>query len=238
MKKIFTLLLTLYTITTFGQYAKTEENIDLSIAFGQSFAPSLSYQKLYGLGQSKRFKIGWGLRANGFFSGEKNYRTAPARLTSGQSSIFALFSDDLVSNIDTLQLSKSSLGSLNAKIVLQYSFKRFDVGFNIDAIGISFGGKQTGKFLSSESSSLNNSIQSASPSVFNLLLISDSDLGSLNSELYASYHLDSKWSLRTGLSFQFLEYKTDRLLTFENDRFRHKTLQPFLAISYQIGHKK
>jgi hypothetical protein len=50
--------------------------------------------------------------------------------------------------------------------------------------------------------------------------------------------IDSKWSLRTGLSFQFLEYKTDRLLTFENDRFRHKILQPFLAISYQIGHKK
>lgn len=238
MKKIFSLLLTLYAITTFGQYAKTEENIDLSIAFGQSFAPSLSYQKLYGLGQSKRFKVGWGLRANGFFSGEKNYRTAPAKLTSGQSSIFALFADDIVSNIDTLQLSKSALGSLNAKIVLQYSFRKFDIGFNIDAIGVSFGGKQTGKFLSSASSTLNNSTQTASPSVFNLLLISDSDLGSLNSELYASYHLDSKWSLRTGLSFQFLEYKTDRLLTFENDRFRHKILQPFLAVSYQIGHKK
>ncbi|MDI9870827.1 hypothetical protein [Flectobacillus roseus] len=238
MKKIILLLLMLCSITTFGQYAKIQEDVDLSIAFGQSFAPSLSYQKLYGLGKNKRFKMGWGLRANGLFGGEKTYRTAPARLTSGQYSIFALFSDDIVSNIDTLQLSKSELGSLNVKIALQYSFKKFDVGFNIDAIGVSFGGKQTGKFLSSASSSLNNSVQSASPSVFNLLLISDSDLGSLNSELYASYHLDSKWSLRAGLSFQFLEYKTDRLLTFENDRFRHKILQPFLAISYQIGHKK
>jgi hypothetical protein len=54
---------------------------------------------------------------------EKTYRTAPARLTSGQYSIFALFSDDIVSNIDTLQLSKSELGSLNVKIALQYSFK-------------------------------------------------------------------------------------------------------------------
>lgn len=238
MKKVLLLLLMLCSITTLGQYAKTQEDIDLSIAFGQSFAPSLSYQKLYGLGKNKRFKIGWGLRANGLFGGEKTYRTAPARLTSGQYSIFALFSDDIVSNIDTLRLSKTALGSFNAKIVLQYSFRKFDIGFNIDAIGVSFGGNQTGKFISAESASLNNTTQIAKPSTFNLLLISDSDLGSLNSELYASYHLDSKWSLRTGLSFQFLEYKTDRLLTFENDRFRHKILQPFLAISYQIGHKK
>lgn len=228
----------LCSLTTFGQYAKSQEDVDLSIAFGQSFAPSLSYQKLYGLGKNKRFKMGWGLRANGLFGGEKNYRTAPARLTSGQYSIFALFADDLVGNIDTLRLSKTALGSLNAKIVLQYSFKKFDIGFNIDAIGVSFGGKQSGKFVSAESPSLNSTTQMASPTTFNLLLISDSDLGSLNSELYASYHLNSKWSLRSGLSFQFLEYKTERLLTFENDRFRHKILQPFLAISYHLPSKK
>lgn len=228
----------LCSITTFGQYAKIQEDVDLSIAFGQSFAPSLSYQKLYGLGQSKRFKIGWGLRATAFFGGEKNYRTAPARLTSAQSSLFALFADDLVGNIDTLRLSKTALGSFNAKIVLQYSFKKFDIGFNIDAIGVSFGGKQSGKFVSAESPSLNNTTQMASPTTFNLLLISDSDIGSLNSELYVAYHLNNKWSLRTGFNYQFLEYKTERLLTFENDRFRHKLLQPFLAISYHLPSKK
>lgn len=238
MKKILLVLLSFYALASYGQYAQKQESIDFSVAFGQSFAPSFSYQKLYALGQNKRFKIGWGLRANALFGGEKNYRTAPARLTSGQSSIFALFSDDLVGNIDTLRLSKTTLGSFNAKIVLQYSFRKFDIGFNIDAIGVSFGENQTGKFISAESASLNNTTQVAKPSTFNLLLISDSDLGSLNSELYASYHLNTKWNLRSGLSFQFLEYKTDRLLTFENDRFRHKILQPFLAISYQICHKK
>jgi hypothetical protein len=70
-EKIILLLLMLCSITTFGQYAKIQEDIDLSIAFGQSFAPSLSYQKLYGLGKNKRFKMGWGLRANGLFGGEK-----------------------------------------------------------------------------------------------------------------------------------------------------------------------
>jgi hypothetical protein len=39
MKKVILLLLMLCSITTFGQYAKIQEDIDLSIAFGQSFAP-------------------------------------------------------------------------------------------------------------------------------------------------------------------------------------------------------
>jgi hypothetical protein len=38
-EKIILLLLMLCSITTFGQYAKIQEDIDLSIAFGQSFAP-------------------------------------------------------------------------------------------------------------------------------------------------------------------------------------------------------
>jgi hypothetical protein len=69
---------------------------------------------------------------------EKNLSNCSCKVNLRTSSIFALFSDDIVSNIDTLQLSKSELGSLNVKIALQYSFKRFDVGFNIDAIGVSF----------------------------------------------------------------------------------------------------
>jgi hypothetical protein len=34
-EKVLLLLLMLCSITTFGQYAKTQEDIDLSIAFGQ-----------------------------------------------------------------------------------------------------------------------------------------------------------------------------------------------------------
>jgi hypothetical protein len=98
--------------------------------------------------------------------------------------------------------------------------------------GFSFGGKQTGVFQASESKSLNNLTVSAKPTLFNALLISDSDRGSLNSELYYKRYINEKSALRFGLSFQFVEYTTDRILTFENDRFRLKTLMPFVAYSF------
>jgi hypothetical protein len=79
---------------------------------------------------------------------------------------------------------------------------------------------------------LNNTTQTAKPTAFNLLLISDSDIGSLNSELYARYWINDRFAVRVGASFQFIEYKTDKNLTFENDRFRHKALLPFVAITY------
>ncbi|MFD2523387.1 hypothetical protein [Emticicia soli] len=232
MKKIILFLLLSHTLSAQYLYPATQRNFDLSVAFGSAFSPSLSYQNLYGIGKAKRFKIGWGIRLNTFFSGQKNYITAPARLTSGSQSIVALFTENIADNLDTLQLTKSRLGNVNGTIILQYSFKKLDIGFNIDFIGYSFGGKQTGKFIASESKSLHETIQTAKPTQFNLLLISDSDIGSLNSELYFRYRISNKLGLRAGASFQFLEYTTDKTLTFENDRFRHKTLLPFVAITY------
>jgi hypothetical protein len=232
MKKILLFLLFSHTLSAQYIYPKTQRNFDLAVAFGSAFSPSFSYQNLYGIGKSDRFKIGWGVRLNTFFSGQKNYITAPARLTSGSQSIVALFTENIAGNLDTLQLTKSRLGSLNGTIILQYSIKKLDIGFNIDALGLTFGGKQTGKFLASESKSLNGTTQAASPSPFNLLLVSDSDRGSLNSELYFRYWVNNRFAIRAGASFQFLEYTTDKTLTFENDRFRHKALLPFVAISY------
>lgn len=230
MKKIIFFLFVSYSLS--AQYDKNQRSLDLAVAFGPAVSPSVSFQKLYGLGKSHRFKVGWGVRLNTFFSGQKNYITAPARLTSGRQSIVAFFTENIAGNLDTLQLTKTALGSLNSTIVLQYSFRKLDVGFNIDAFGFTFGGKQSGKFIANESNSLNNITQTARPTPFNLLLISDSDIGSLNSELYFRYRVNNLFAIRGGASFQFIEYKTEQTLTFENDRFRHKALLPFLAVSF------
>jgi hypothetical protein len=235
MKKVLIIIaLILFSESLIAQtdYPKTKQNFDFAVAFGSAFSPSISYEKLYGVGQSKRFKIGWGVRLNTFFGGEREFITAPAKLTSGKQSIVALFTENIAANLDTLRLNKAGLAYLNGKLALQYSFKKLDVGFNIDALGFSFGGKQSGKFFAKESKSLNNSSQEAKPAGFNLLLVSDSDLGSLNSELYARYWINDRFAIRGGASFQFIEYKTSKLLTFENDRFRNKNLLPFIGVSY------
>lgn len=220
---------------TFDRITRT---VDLGLAAKSGFSTAaLSINRLHGLGRSHRFRIGYGLRLTSAFGTNNNYRTAPANLTSGNVSIVALFSEDIIANIDTLRLPKTQANSLNLSINLEYALtRRFDVGFNIDAIGVSFGARQNGTFIANGPfrSSLSGTVQEARVSPFNLLLISDSDLGSLNSEAYVRYHLNNRFSLRGGLSFQFNEYTTSRKLTFENDRFRSKNAQPLLAVSYHF----
>lgn len=213
------------------------QSIDFAVAAKKEFAPSITYQKNYGIGTKKKLSMGWGFRANAYFGGEKSYLTAPAKLTSGKQSIVAFFTEYKPEKIDTINFSKSSLFSVNALINLQYSFKKSSIGFNIDAIGLTFGGKQSGVFNASESPSLNKTNQNGIPTTFNVLLISDSDRGSLNSEIYYKRTLKNNNAFRFGLSFQFLEYTTDKILTYENNRFRHKTLMPFVAYTINLSKK-
>ncbi len=236
MKKSLFFLAVLLTISqlSFSQ-SKNQRTADLSIAAGGGFSPALSVSNLWGVGKKGKFKIGTGIRLTYFAGNNKDLITAPAKLTTGEKGPQVLFKENITTNLDTLKLPKIGAAYINIPIHLQYSFsQKFEVGFNIDAIGLSFGGKQSGTFYAKESKSLNKTTQTAKPTTFNALLVSDNDLGSLNSELYARYWINDKIGLRAGLSFQFIEYKTDKILTFENDRFRTKNLLPMIAVSYKF----
>ena len=212
-----------------------QKSVDIAFASREGFSPAISFQHLYGLGQSKKLKIGWGIRSTAYFSGsEKEFITAPAKLTSGKQSIVAFFTEYKPEKLDTMRVAKTGVVSVNAMIALAYDFGKLGLGFNIDALGLTFGKKQNGVFQASESATFNNKTYSLKPTSPNLLLISDSDIGSLNSELFAKYQASEKIGLRLGLSFQFIEYKADQKLTFDNDRFRYKTLMPLLALNYRL----
>jgi hypothetical protein len=236
------LILLLLTRFTFAQeIPRKYTTIDLALAGGSGFSPALSYTQMYGIGASGKFKLGYGVRLTSFFKGSTELRTAPAKFTSGNSSIVALFSDDLVANIDTFRVGRVQTNALNISINLQYQIaSKLEVGFNIDAFGYTFGGKQTGtlKAINSKRRFDDGSVVSgAKPTGFNLLLVSDSDLGSLNSELYARYWVSNKIGIRAGLSFQFIEYSSDKKVAIEqdyNDRWRYKSLMPLVAVSIKI----
>ncbi len=238
MKKLLIIIIIIMLVASMPSlYAQSRNSqyIDLSVAASGGFSPALSYNYLWGIGKKGEFRIGTGARLTYFASGSRDFITAPARLTSGQTGPQVLFVENITANLDTLHLNKASVFYLNIPIHLQYSFsQKFDIGFNIDAIGLSFGSRQSGKFYASNSQTLNGSTQSAKPTVFNLLLVSDNDLGSLNSELYARYWLNNRTAIRLGASFQFIEYTTNRLLTLENDRFRSKNLMPMVAVSFKF----
>ena len=233
----FLLLCMVAAFNSHAQYNYPKKQVygDVALSGIGGFSSAFSYNQLYGVGKSKRFKIGWGVRLTSFFGKNLNYYTAPARLTSGEVGPQVLFVENVLSNIDTLKLTKTQTNALNLDIHLQYSFRKLDIGFNIDAIGATFGGEQNGAFVAkSTGSRFDGTQQNAKPTVFNLLLVSDNDLGSLNSELYGRYWLKENIGLRIGASFQFTEYTTSQKLTFENNRFRNKALMPFIGISFKL----
>ncbi len=235
IKKIM-LTVSLLLVTLTATFAQRYRTADVAVAFGKGFAPALSFNQYYG----KKFKYGFGVRLTVFNAGKTEFVTAPAKLTVGKESLAAFFeSQKINSQIDTFSLSKIQSNALNLSLNLQYSISRkFDVGFSIDAVGFSFGTKQSGILTSKQSDtqgkSNNNKTFSSSPTSLNLLLIGDSDLGNLNSELYARYWLNDKFAIRGGLGFQFIEYTTTQKVAFDNGRFRSKFLQPMLAVSYKF----
>jgi len=207
---------------------KKESNIDLALGMGEnsSFSYALSWNTTYGLFSSNKFRLGYGVRFSGFTGSDLNYITAPANLTG----------DD--ATIDTLLVNSAHTMGLSALINLQYQFSpKFKLGFNIDAVGLGFGGSTNGQFISSANNGQYPETVEASPTSLNLLLGGDNDIGQLKSEFYVAYALSEKTWLRGGMDMTFSEYTTSRELTNSNDRFRSKPVLIFLAVSYNPFNK-
>lgn len=214
---------------------KSNQLIDFSTSVGKKLGSgSLSYIYNWQLGKNKKIQVGAGARFSSFFSRNKYFITAPAKLTSGSTGPTVIFKENINSNLDSLFLASSNVNSLNLTINIGYQItKKITAGFNIDALGITFGKNQKGKYINS------NTVvnTSAKPTGFNLLLISDNDLGSLNSEFYAAYKLNSKWLAKAGYQFLFAEYTTATSVQqypSPNDRFRYKSSALLLGVRYQL----
>lgn len=227
---------------------KFNNNYDLAFSLGsKEVLGALSWSHFHGLGSKKqRFKVGYGLRFSSYYgySNGKNYTTAPSKYTSTVQGPTTIFSETIEKNIDTVAFANPQVNSLNLTINLQYSIsKKFEVGFNIDAVGFSFGGKQPGSIISSVYDANQSYLVSAKPTTLNLLLTSDNDIGSLNSELYLRYWLSDHFGVRAGYTFYFSEYTTNQSLNFDsgriqNDRFRLKSSLLMLSVTYRPFVKK
>ena len=220
--------------TSQAQESRWTSYADLSFSgSANQFAVAPGWSFLYGTGKKRKFNIGLGLRYTGAFSTNTEFTTAPAELTSGQQGPQVLFSDDTPENVDTFMVSRAQFHAVNLAIYLQYDFTpKFQLGFNIDVAGFTFGPKVTGNFKSLQSDNVGLDNVGAKPTPYNLLLVSDNDIGTLNSELYARYFFHKKWAVKGGATFLFTEYTTDIKPAFDNDRFRNKSLQFMLGITY------
>lgn len=244
MKRILfsTLLIVLVTNVVNAQQkiARAVDNFaELTAGIGSSQATgSIAYTYNWKVGKRKKFELGLGGRFTSYFGSNLYFRTAPAKLTSGKTDPTVLFSDDIEENIDSVLFPKAQVNSLNLSLNFGYNFsKKFSVGLTIDAIGFSFGKKQAGVYYGNNFAT--GVPVTAKPTGFNLLLISDNDKGSLNSELFARYKWNDSWGVKLGLQFFFAEYTTDTKVQTTpsgdmNDRFRKKMAGVGIGVTYNF----
>ncbi len=195
---------------------------------------SLSFNVDKYLGKKGQWVIGFGGRFTSYLGKNQYYVTAPAKLTSGSTGPGVIFKENIEANMDTFLVKNPQVNSINLLLTIGYNFSdRLMVRFNIDAIGFSFGKSTTGNYINGSQ----GSIESSQPTSFNLLLISDNDKGSLNSEFFARYLLNEKWGIKGGAQFLFTEYTTDtevQQFPEPNDRFRNKSLLFMAGVSYKL----
>ncbi|MBL7866104.1 MAG: hypothetical protein JNK10_14585 [Cyclobacteriaceae bacterium] len=222
MKRLLGVLLLLTTFPSVAQdQSTTSVFMDLTAGIGASErSASASYQFAWKFGKHQRLELGTGARMNALFSNNAYYVTAPAKLVKGESGPAALFNDKIPANMDSVHFPSGRIGALNILLSIGYRFSdRWRAGFNIDVIGFSFGRDQLGTYING---SFSQQVM-ASPSGFNLLLVGENDLGSLNSEFFAAYRIKNKLWVKAGIQHIFMEYTTStkaQQLPEPNDRFR------------------
>ena len=215
---------------------------DITVGVGSSqVSGAFSYIYNWKIGKRKKWEAGFGARFTSYFGNNLYFKTAPAKLTSGKTGPGVLFADDIKPNIDSVLFPKAQVNALNLSLNFGYNFtKRFSLGFNIDAIGFSFGKKQSGIYYGNNFAT--GVPVTARPTGFNLLLISDNDKGSLNSELFAKYKCNDNWGIKLAFEFLFAEYTTNTQVQTtpggdKNDRFRKKMSGGGIGITYNFMKK-
>lgn len=210
MKLVLLLTFCILPFLTHGQVTdKTSKYASATMALGGGMGNvSIDFFHLWKLGKQKKFEVGLGGRLTSVFGSNQYFSSAPPDLARNNN------------YVDSVFLGSVQINALNIALGFGYSLSpKLSVGFNIDAIGVSFGSTQQGAYVKD----LQRTNTAASPTVFNVLLVDVNDRGTLNSEFYARYQLSEKWLLKIGLQHLFTEYTTDTKIQqspIVNDRFR------------------
>jgi hypothetical protein len=227
-------------------FEKKNTYADLAVSASQKASSiALSWYKSFTpLSKLPRLHMGLGLRVTGFLAANRFYTTAPAKYTSPIQNPFTILSRNIIENIDTITTATTITYFLNLAASFEYSLTtRLSTGCNIDLAGMSFGPSERFDIISSVYDPGQSPVAIARPTKYNLLLTSDNDYGSLNSEFYLRYQQTARIGLKVGLTFLFNEFKTSEKFSFDNgrivnDRYRFKSTMVLFGASYKLSNSR
>jgi len=255
MKKILAVLTAFVTTQAFAQSpvsARLQSGYDLGMAYSTgNYSPSGTYYQLINIGDRKLFSVGWTLRLGAFYGDNLNYYTAPARLTREKTGFASLGAPLVIRNIDTVRYDYVTMTSANVGVRAQVNLGKLTIGASADLLGLTFGKKRIGRYKSSTGQytiqgisgkdSINvpfqggSTFQSSKPSILNVRLLGDNDIGTLSTEIYARYSINQRFGIKVGYQFLTTEMTVaNRDAISDNNRFRHRANMAYIALTLPI----
>ena len=200
---------------------KENHYIDLSMDLGESVVyNSLQWDKLFAIARN-RIKIGFGARFNVGNYWNKSFYTAPPQRIGGA--------------FDTLTIQHQIVYSLNLQFVFDVPLlKWWDVGMNIDLVGVSWGPTAPASYYSYATGN-NGSTQNVSPENFNLMLFGHNDFGNLNSQFYMRFWPSNNVCIKAGMGLATFISHTDVALNNGNNRFNAGSYMGFISLGWTPG---
>ncbi len=200
--------------------SRLHHNVDLAISgVPSSQMVSLGYLQEFGIGKKQAWRLGYGVRLSGYFGNNITHVSAPPEF----------YNEDATR--DSVWVSNPQMNNIALYIGASYVYKNMiEVGFNIDAVGYTFGGDKSATFISNA----NEATTTVNPGSVTALLIGPADIGMLKSEFFAAYKFNEKWKVRAGWVSLFTEYRTPTELQVGNTRYRGTAIQGLLAVTYTL----
>jgi len=221
--------LTLIICMIFGMFLQVENmnaqdnpsnNIELGVGFtsGGTIA-GVGYWQDWGLGQKKAFRLGYGVRFTGYFGKDVNHISAPPEFYTDEA------------KQDSIFVSSPQMSNIALYIGASYTIReRFEVGFNIDALGYTFGGDKDATFTSDGATTETT----VNPGSITALLLGPNDIGMVRSDFFAGYKFNDNWKVRLGVGPLFTEYRTETELQEGNTRYRGTSMMILVGAVYSL----
>lgn len=193
--------------TTQAQEIKNPNNsIELGVGFASdAFVGGIGYYQDWGLGKKKAFRLGYGVRFSAYSGSDVTHISAPPEFYNDEA------------KQDSIFVSNPQMNNIAVYIGASYVIReRIELGFNIDAIGYTFGGDKDATFTS-------NGVETATtvnPNSITALLIAANDIGMVRSDFFVGYKFNDNWGARLGYGLLFTEYRTETELQEGNTRYR------------------
>ena len=196
------------------------EETGLSLAVGGNFfAPSLFYQHSWRLGAKQRWDLTYGARITSYFGSDIHHASAPP----------AYYGDPSLE--DSVFVVSPRMSNVAIYIGATYSIRnKVPIGFNIDAIGYTFGGDLEGVYTGDGVSTP----VTVNPGSITALLVGANDIGMLKAEFFVGYRINNFFTVRAGINNMYTEVRTPTELQVGNTRYRAENMGGLISIVYTI----